>query len=362
MKTKIKDVIDCKQPYIIVDFEANGDLHNPFLLQVGAVKVVNNEIVDKFNQWCYYDGEISKFISLLLNKDKSFYLSQKSEYIVWSEFLGFCDGVNQVINFGKYYDDLIIQKVHERTNLNKINLIDIQGLYFNKMCGVLKQGQAAVSLDVVNRIFYKNNDFDHLEHDAYEDCILLFNTIKSCLAEEESDFNVLLKKFKNAYLLPRPKNFRGVSKRTKELEIINLKPKSPIIFIEHYVEHLNDQNICYHNRLYSITNKNIKHIKTFSLMSTIDNNHDFYSNFKEVETYIYDVLGLDANIFVSNVDFLIKKIQTSYCSKTKIYPLIYWIPYEWIKVRLKFEDNKINDNQKQELFDLLQDIYYHYWK
>lgn len=363
MNTNISQIINFNKPYIIVDFEANGDLHNPYLLQVGAIKIVNHQIVERFNQWCYYDGEISRFISLLLNKQPSFYLQQPKEEVVWQQFLDFCAGVDQIFNFGKHYDSLIIEKVHERTGLDIIALIDLQDAYFNPMCGIDKPNQAVVSLDVVNRVFdCPEDDFGHLEHNAYEDCLLLFQTIEHCYQQEQVSQVQLCDMFYQAYLMPRPKNFRGISKKTKTLDLIKLQPKSPFLFIFHWVEPLGNYQINYHNDVYLIDQQQVQLLKQFSLKSDVDNQHDFYANFKEVESYIYTSLGLDQYIFVSNVDFLIKKLQTTYASRYKSYPLIYWVPFEWIKVRLNLDTNDLDANQKQQVFDLLQSIYCHYWK
>ncbi len=363
MNTSISQIINFNKPYIIVDFEANGDLHNPYLLQVGAIKIVNNQIVASFNQWCYYDGEISRFISLLLNKDSQFYLHQPPEAQVWQDFLTFCDGVDQIFNFGKYYDSLIIEKVHERTNLPPIELIDLQNLYFNPMCGINKLNQAVVSLDIVNKVFQdQDNDFDHLNHDAYQDCLLLFQTIKNCYLQEQQDPHHLEQMFYDAYLTPRPKNFRGISKKGKALQLIHLKDQSPFLFINHWVKSLDEINVCYHNDLYIIDNQTIQSDRQFSLTTTLDNQHDFYANLNEVEDYIFNVLQLDNYIFVSNIDFLIKKLQTTYAARTHTYPLIYWVPFEWIKVRLNLDENHLDEQQQQAVFHLLQTVYSHYWK
>ena len=84
MSEYINKVIDFNQEYIVIDLEADGLLNNPKLLQIGAIKVLNNQIIDKLEIDVKYDQPLSSFLQLLL---KNFISFKREVFLIWEKVM-----------------------------------------------------------------------------------------------------------------------------------------------------------------------------------------------------------------------------------------------------------------------------------
>lgn len=113
---------------VFLDLEAENIKTNRVknhLLQLSAISFDEKGITNIFNEYCYYENNLSHRISNLLNKPINFFKNQKflKESELIEKFFEFIKGYN-VYSYGTF-DQLVFEKTFSRIKMkNKKNQIN----------------------------------------------------------------------------------------------------------------------------------------------------------------------------------------------------------------------------------------------
>ncbi|MGL5246476.1 MAG: exonuclease domain-containing protein [Mycoplasmoidaceae bacterium] len=205
----LREIIDFNKPAVYLDIEATGFKNKHKFLQLSAIVVKNNEIVDEFNMWSNPHSYISKHVLNLLNKKNNFFLNQKSNKTLLNEFIKFSSKYEQFICFGTY-DQKIINYQYSTMKKEPLNLIDIQSKFFNNILNK----KISLSLSLLAEALSINNT-QKKEHDALLDAKMLYNVVNYSL--EIDNIENFKKMICGELIKPRKKVYRNKSfKQTKK--------------------------------------------------------------------------------------------------------------------------------------------------
>ncbi|MGL4616787.1 MAG: exonuclease domain-containing protein [Mycoplasmoidaceae bacterium] len=206
----LREIINFNKSVVYLDIEATRTKNEHNLLQLSAIVVNNGTIVDEFNMWSNPNCNISKHVLTLLNKEKNFFLSQRSNFYLLKEFIKFSSKYDQFICFGSY-DQEIINYQYSKIKKKPIYLIDIQSNFFDKL---LKNNNISLSLSLLAEALSINNT-QKKEHDALLDAKMLFKVVNYSL--EIDNIENLKKMIYGELIKPKKKVYRkNSSKQTKK--------------------------------------------------------------------------------------------------------------------------------------------------
>ena len=87
---KSKNLMKFVDDYVLVDIETTGlSPINDDIIEIGAIKVINNKIVDKYSQLIQINKSLSPFITNLTGITNNMLKSGKEPNIVFNEFVNF---------------------------------------------------------------------------------------------------------------------------------------------------------------------------------------------------------------------------------------------------------------------------------
>ncbi len=194
--TSIKDAVFC-----IVDIETNGskvDKHQ--IIEIGAVKVLNGIIIDKFEYLVKCD-EINKHITAITGikaEDTNNALELKEVLHKFQSFLGDCIFIAHDVKFDYRFISAMFKRVGLAPLLNR------------SLCSLSLAERTVTSyryaLSYLNDTFNLNEKATH--HRAMSDVITTYGLFKLSLSEIDSNVKTveeLIKFSKNAKRLKRPK-------------------------------------------------------------------------------------------------------------------------------------------------------------
>ncbi|MGL5640576.1 MAG: exonuclease domain-containing protein [Mycoplasmoidaceae bacterium] len=343
---KLREIINFDKPVVYLDIEATIFKKDHRVLQLSAIVVNKNHIVDEFNMWSNPNCPISKHVLDLLKKDNNFFLSQRSNNYLLNEFIKFSSKYDQFICFGSY-DQEIINYQYSTIKKKPIKLIDIQDNFFNKL---LKNNKSSLSLSLLAEALSINNT-QRKEHDALLDAKMLFNVVNFSL--EIDNIENLKKMIYGELIKPRRKVYRkNSSKETKKALLLS-----------------NDWDYVYFDL--KINKKNLDDTTKEKYVSSINFIAKKFSSkgvlLKEFKKDI-SFQKHEQDIFEKNINWIYKKFQDiffgnsiiivnksfslflkNYFSTNKLLPSYYYISYEnlllYVSDILKINNiDFINDN------------------
>ncbi|MGZ9428444.1 3'-5' exonuclease [Mycoplasma sp. 1012] len=171
-----------KDSYVIFDLEGCDDVGT--LLEIGAIKVKNNKIVDTFSKIIKQPPDfVNNFISWYNNiSNKEIKEKGEDAIKVLSEFKIFIEDLNLYAFNGMHYDFRTIKKSYKSRELEKLpnKMIDI-GFYFQSFNKVFFNTDS-YSLNFLSNLFSVDNQGIHR---ALKDCIITFEVYNKTLVFEE---------------------------------------------------------------------------------------------------------------------------------------------------------------------------------
>jgi len=175
----IKNIFEKDKQTIFFDLE----MDKYHLLQIGAIKVKNNEVIDKISLSCFNRKKLTTFIQYFLKIDDQSYLKD-SDWEIYEKFHKFCLSSDYIINFGSWDGHFIkllryknSHKVSGETN-EKLEFIDIDEF------ALWKKYKVRLSLDGWSNVFDCENKNSH---EALFDSYKLYNVTKAFIENEEAD-------------------------------------------------------------------------------------------------------------------------------------------------------------------------------
>lgn len=197
--TRLQKIEDAE--FCIVDIETNGSkIEKHQIIEIGAVKVKNNEIIDRFESLVHVD-EINIHITEITGikaEDTKDAPDLKTVLYKFKEFLGDAIFVAHDVKFDYNFISSSMQKIGLPPLLNR------------SLCSLSLAQRTVVSyrysLSYLNRYFNLYPDATH--HRAMSDVITTYELFKICLNNLDKDVKTvedLIKFSKHAKMLKRPK-------------------------------------------------------------------------------------------------------------------------------------------------------------
>ncbi len=163
---------------VFVDVEADNQENKRPLLQLSAIKIIDNKIFE-FNQFCF-QKRINSRISNLLKKERNFFNNNtfKTSKEVIQMFYEFSKDCN-IYSYGNLDNEILSREIKENNMNIKIKVDDVIGLISSK----LKSGNRNNGLIKISKVLGINSSETH---DALDDAKTLWKVYDKVL---QSDFN-----------------------------------------------------------------------------------------------------------------------------------------------------------------------------
>ncbi|MGL5591168.1 MAG: exonuclease domain-containing protein [Mycoplasmoidaceae bacterium] len=342
----LREIINFDKPVIYLDIEATIFENNHRVLQLAAIVVKNNEIVDEFNMWANPNSPISKHVLALVNKDNNFFLSQRSNIFLLKEFVKFASKYDQFICFGSY-DQEIMKYQYSTIKKEPIKLIDIQDKFFNKL---LKNNKSSLSLSLLAEALSINNT-QKKEHDALLDAKMLFNVVNYSL--EIDNIENLKKMIYGELIKPRRKLYRKNSSKENK-KTLSLSKDWDYVYFDLKINKKNYDDSSKEKYVSSINFVAKKFSSKGVLLKEFTKNISFAKHEQDIlDKNINWIYKKFQDIFFVNSIIIVNKSFSSfvkyYFSMTGSLPSYYYISYEnlssYVSDILKINNNEfINDN------------------
>ena len=179
-----------KEEYIILDVETTGlCIDSNEIIEIGAIKIKNQEIVEEFSQIINIKKEINPFIVHLTGINQRMINSGNDKHQVAIDFFNFIQGY-KIVAHNSEFDRKFINKLfnyYSMKNIDKkdsINSISIfRNMYF---------GEKSYALECLSK---RKLPFIKQKHRAIEDCKLLLRLLK----EENVEKDILNNNYKKLY-------------------------------------------------------------------------------------------------------------------------------------------------------------------
>ena len=175
----IKNIFEKDKETVFFDLE----MDKYHLLQIGAIKVKNDEVIDKISMSCFNRKKLTTFIKYFLGINDQSHLKE-SDWEIYEEFHRFCLSSDYIVNFGNWDDHFI--KLLRYKNSHKISNITNKKLEFIDIDEdvLWKKYRVRISLDGWSNIFTAENN---QTHDALFDSYKLYNVTKKFIENESLD-------------------------------------------------------------------------------------------------------------------------------------------------------------------------------
>ena len=120
-----------KETYVVFDLETTGLYPNSFdtIIEIGAVKICDGKIIDKFDELINPNKELSPDIIKITGITNEMLTGKRSEEEVLKDFMKWVSGLPMVAHNAKF-DVSFIEKAYENYNMGKFDniVIDTLGL------------------------------------------------------------------------------------------------------------------------------------------------------------------------------------------------------------------------------------------
>lgn len=268
LELNLDKILDFTKTIIYLDIESTQhSFLAPKIIQIAAIKTINHQIIDEMNYWSDPRQKIEPRILKMVGKNQDFFNNKKSNSFVYQKLLEFIGKNEQIVVFGDY-DQVVLNFQAKRFLASKINLIDIQKLFYSKIINSQRNQislrLAAISLGV--------EDLQKEVHDALLDSKMLFYIVEASRVANLVD---LRNNFLLSMIIPRKKEFRA----NKDFQIRKVNLDFDVNF------KLNYFTINYHKKI--IPNEESSDQKTF--INKIDCEfYQFNQNPKEHLKVIYN--------------------------------------------------------------------------
>jgi DNA polymerase-3 subunit alpha (Gram-positive type) len=253
---------DVNAEIIVFDIETTGlSPTAERITEIGAVKLVNREIVDEFRTFINPEKPIPDHITQLTGISDDTVKDAPLEAEALEKFIAFC-GFSPLVAHNASFDTGFIREACRRNNIEfDFDIIDTL-----KLCRAAVPGNKSHTLDAMAK-FYKIGDFNH--HRALDDAkvlVKIFNKIiedagRGSAIKKLGDLNAALgnvdfKKEKYYHIIILVKNQTGLKNLYKLISLSNLKyyykkPRIPLSELEKHREGLILGSACEMGELYN---------------------------------------------------------------------------------------------------------------
>ncbi len=331
----MRDIIDYKNKTIIFfDIEANqykkGEITSHYLLQISALKIKDNQIIDKMNLFCKCDQPINKQVLDLLNKKAWFFKNQKiTEQKAYSDFYKMCKGSDLIVSYGNY-DEVVLKDLCKRNNIE----YDLEIFDF---CLLVEKFFKAnkIQCPSLNSLC---NSFDvkvKSEHNALSDTFSLWKIFKKYNRKSISDETILEKV---VFELLRPKISKQKLHKTNKYNKPSFENNMYFIFIDlKSKNNYNDENIKINTTIkldIKIFDKSNNLIDQLKLEKTIIEKEEISSILQQIfKDKIFDKIDNSVLFYINGSHKWVEKI---YLKVNNIGLMSYVIPSTKINDHIKY--------------------------
>ena len=331
----MRDIIDYKNKTIIFfDVEANqykkNGIINHYLLQISALKIRNNQIIDKINLFCRCNQPINKQVLDLLNKKSWFFKNQKmTDQKAYSEFHKMCKDSDLIVSYGNY-DEVVLKDLCKRNNIKyDLEIFDFC-LFVEKF---FKKNK--IQCPSLNSLC---NSFDvkiKNEHNALSDTFSLWKVFKK-YNKKNLDDGIILKKV--AFELLRPKIYKQKLHSSKKYNKPSFENNMYFIFIDLKSKNNYDDEGIRINTIVKlkieIFNKNKNLVDELKLEKIIIEKDEIVSVLHEIfKEKIFNKIDNSILFYINGSHRWIEKI---YLKSNDIGLLTYVIPHTKINDHIKY--------------------------
>ncbi len=221
----IKNIFEKDKETVFFDLE----MDKYHLLQIGAIKVKNNKVIDKISLSCFNRKKLTTFIQYFLSINDQSHLKE-SDWEIYEEFHRFCSSSDYIVNFGNWDDHFI--KLLRYKNSHKISTATNKKLEFIDIDEdvLWKKYKVRLSLDGWVNVFTSESN---KTHEALFDSYKLYNVTKKFIEDENLDLTekILLESIRPRRTINNIKEFPEL--KLDQIKQNNLEDIKKITFINY---------------------------------------------------------------------------------------------------------------------------------
>lgn len=190
--------------FVVFDIETTGlSVSKERITEIGAVKIINGEIKDKFTTFVNPEKHISSKITEITGIDDSMVADAPNEKEAVKAFLEFCGENAVVVAHNATFDTSFIKAAAQRHNIPyTLTYIDTLAISRGIFSSLSKH-----KLDSIAK-FLKLGDFNH--HRAYDDAFMLMKIFNEMTKRLSNDYKITsISQINTAIPKPEYKSFRS---------------------------------------------------------------------------------------------------------------------------------------------------------
>jgi len=168
--------LELPKTYVILDIETTGlDLYNSEIIRISMLRILNNKIIDSFDQYCKNSIPLPILIKKITGITDEMLKEMPYAIEVFNEMYSFIDN-DLVLIHNAEFDIGMISSEYERNGFEKHEVPTIKFLDTLYLVRQILPKELVISYSLENLMFVMGLDLK--PHDSIEDCKIIFHLIQ----------------------------------------------------------------------------------------------------------------------------------------------------------------------------------------